>query len=173
MITLFDLIRWLAMVVSAVVLAAFGWGQFGILGGLIGFPLGLILGWLLGRIPLTVGLQLIAFRLDRLTIDELVAELHHVDCPTPNLHLLELKRRGYDVLRELSVVHTLLTSTDMNRRGKGWAAIISAFPDCVETIAGYDPCATALDCQEKCKALPISTEPSREPEPQITRVLES
>ena len=134
--------------------------------------LGLILGWLLGQIPLTVGLQLIAFRLDRLTIDELVGELHHVDCPTPNLHLLELRRRGYDILRELSFVHTLLTSTDMNRRSKGWAAVRSAFPDCVETIAGYDPCATALDCQEKCKALPISIKPSGEPEPPITRVLE-
>ncbi len=137
-----------------------GWNSFGIIGCAIGVPVGLILGGLLGQIPLVVGLNWISRRFDRLTNDELLAQLHDANCCTPNLHLLELNRRGYDIRRELPHVHSLLVSPDMNRRTKGWAALISAFPEMVDIIPGYNPTTSTSECQETCKTLLAATEQS-------------
>jgi hypothetical protein len=163
MFTLFDLIRLLAIVGGAAVLGIIGWDKLGIVGCAIGIPVGLILGGMIGQLPLMIGLKWMSRRFDRMTDDELLAELHDTNCFTPNVHLLELSRRGYDIQRELPYVHSLLASTEMHRRTAGWAALTSAFPDLADKIAGYNPTAQTDDCQMKCKPLLDATESGSRP----------
>lgn len=74
------------------------------IGCAIGAPLGLLFGGIVGQLPIIIGLKLISRRFDRMTTNELVAELHDSHCMTPNLLLLELDRRGYDIQVELPFV---------------------------------------------------------------------
>ena len=153
MFTAFDLIRLLATVVGAYVLGRFGWHRFGIIGGVLGVPIGLILGRLLGQLPLVIAIKFVSRDFDRFTDAELLAKLHHADCLIPNLYLLKLKQRGYDIRQELPYIQSLLASTEIHRRTAGWAALNSVFPDLVVRIKEYAPTATTVECQEKSKPL--------------------
>ena len=163
MFTIFELMRLLAMMGGAAVLGIIGWDKFGIIGCAIGIPVGLIIGGMLGQLPLVFGLKWMSRRFDRMTDDDLLSELHDADCFTPNIHLLELNRRGYDIRRELPHVHALLASSEMHRRTAGWAALTSAFPDLADTIGGYNPTAPSAECQKKCEPLLDATEQCDEP----------
>jgi hypothetical protein len=165
MFTLFDLIRLLAMVGGAAALSAIGWKTFGIIGCVVGVPLGFVMGGMIGQVPLIVALKWMSRRFDSMTDEELVAELHNPECLTPNVLLLELNRRGSDIQRELPFVQSLLTSDEMHRRTSGWAALTSAYPELVGRIPGYNPTATAAECQTKCQPLLNATEPSDAPKP--------
>ncbi|MCA8999070.1 MAG: hypothetical protein KDA80_18865 [Planctomycetaceae bacterium] len=158
MFTFFHLIQLLAIVGGAALLGAIGWDIFGILGCVVGIPLGFLLGAILGSLPLILGLKWISRRFDRSTDEQLVDELHDPTCLTPNLILLELKRRGTDIQRELPFVLSLLASDDMHRRTAGWAALNPAFPELVGRIPEYRPTATAAECQAKCQPLVEATE---------------
>jgi len=173
MFTLFDLIRLLAIVGGTIMLGAVGWNTLGLVGCIIGIPLGFTLGAIIGQLPLVVGLKWMSQRLDRMTDEQLVAELHDPACVTPNILLLELNRRGFAIQRELPFVQSLLASDEMHRRTAGWAALTSAFPELVGRIPGYNPTATAAECKTKCKPLLNATEQSGEPEPPMTRNLKS
>jgi hypothetical protein len=173
MFTLFDLIRLLAIVGGASVLGAIGWNTFGMLGCVVGVLLGFVLGAIIGQLPLLVVLKWMSRRFDRMTDEQLVDELHNPGCLTPNILLLELNQRGYNIQRELPFVQSLLASDEMHRRTAGWAALTSAFPDLVDRISGYSPTAPAADCQMKSRALLDATEQSREPERPMTRDLKS
>ncbi len=165
MFTLFDLIRLLAMGGGAVVLGAIGWNALGMPGCIIGVPLGFAAGAIIGQLPLIVGLKWMCRRFDRMTDEQLVNELHDPACLTPNIILLELNRRAFDIQRELPFVQSLLASDETHRRTAGWAALTSAFPELVVRIAGYNPTETATECQAKCKSLLDATEQDGEPEP--------
>lgn len=173
MFTLFDLIRLLAIVGGASVLGAIGWNTFGMLGCIVGVPLGFAIGAIIGQLPLIVGLKWMSRRFDRMTNGQLVDELHDPACLTPNILLLELNRRGSDIQRELPFVQSLLASDEMHRRTAGWAALTSAFPELVGRIPGYNPTATAAECQAKCESLLDATEQSGQPEPPMTRNVKS
>jgi len=153
MFTLFDLFRLASMIGGAALLGALGWRHMGIVGCVVGIPVGWILGGLIGQLPFIIGLTWIARRLQQQTNDELLDELHSGRCPTPNLHLLELGRRGYDIQRELPFIHNLLSSDDMNQRMKGWVVLTSAFPEFVEQIPDYNPTAPTEDCRINCRPL--------------------
>jgi hypothetical protein len=148
MFTLFDLIRLIAAVGVAVVLGSTGWNTFGILGFVVGVPIGFVVGAMIGQMPL-------------------------IACLTPNVLLLELNRRGSDIQRELPFVQSLLASDEMHRRTAGWAALNSAFPDLVDRIPAYNPTATTAECKAECKPLLNATGQSGEPEPPVTRDLKS
>jgi hypothetical protein len=173
MFTLCDLIRLLAIVGGTVVLAVTGWNTFGVVGCIVGVPLGFLFGAIIGKLPLMVALKWMSRRFDSMTDEQLVAELHNPACLTPNVLLLELKRRGADIQRELPFVQSLLASNEMHRRTAGWAALTSAFPELVDRIPGYNPTATVADCQAKCKPLLHATEQSGEREPPMTRDVKS
>ena len=173
MFTLFDLIRLIAAVGGAVVLGSTGWNTFGILGCVVGIPIGFVLGAMIGQMPLIVCLKWMSRRFDRMTDEQLVGELHDPACLTPNILLLELNRRGSDIQCELPFVQSLLASDEVHRRTSGWAALTSAFPELVGRIPGYNPTATTAECKAKCKPLLNATEQSGEPEPPVTRDLKS
>ncbi|MEM1071158.1 MAG: hypothetical protein AAGI63_19790 [Planctomycetota bacterium] len=173
MFTLFDLIRLLVTVGSAVVLGSTGWSMFGLVGCIVGVPCGLMLGAAIGQLPLIIGLKWLSRRFDRMTDQQLVDELHDPACLIPNLLLLELRRRGCNIDRELPLVQSLLASDEISRRTAGWAALNSAFPELVGRIPGYNPTSTTAVCQAKCKPLLTATKQSHEPEPPMTRNLKS
>ena len=153
MFTLFELIRLLAMVGCAIAFAILAGRDFGISGCVAGATAGLFFGAVVGQLPLTLALYWMSRRFRRMTDDELLAELHDANCLTPNLHLLELKRRGKEIQRELPYIYLLLASTDMRKRTMGWAALTSVFPELVSSIRGYNPTDPTDECQTKCKPL--------------------
>ena len=158
MFTLFDLIRLLAAAGGAIILGVTGWNTFGILGCVVGIPTGLVVGAVVGQLPLVVCVRLITRQFGRMTDEQLVDELHDPGCLTPNLLLLELNRRGYDIQRELPFVQSLLASDEVHRRAAGWAALTSVFPELVDQIPDYCPTATTAECKANCELLLNSTE---------------
>lgn len=162
MFTLFDLIRLLAIVCGVVALGSIGRNTFGVLGCVIGVPIGFVFGALIGQLPLVVVLKLMSRRFGSMTVEELVNDLHGNACLAPNILLLELNRRGVDIQCELPFVQSLLASNEMHRRMAGWAALTSAFPELVGRIPGYSPTATTAECQAKCKPLLDVTEQNGE-----------
>lgn len=153
MLTLFELLRWTLAVVGMLVLGSFGWNSLGFIGAVIGLPIGLVFGAMIGQVPLFLCLYWMAQRLNRMTEEQLLDELHAPSCPTPNLLLLELRRRGYDIYRELEYVHGLLASREVRQRTAGWAALNSAFPELVDRVSGYSPSASWEQCQANCRLL--------------------
>lgn len=75
------------------------------------------------------------------------------DCLTPNMVLLELKSRGEDIGEELRVVVELLSSEDAPTRGRGWAALNSAYPELVGKVADYRLTDAPDECRRKAAAL--------------------
>ncbi len=169
MFTLFNLIRLLTIVGGVFALGSLGWNTLGILGCVIGVPIGFVFGSIIGQLPLVVVLKWMSRRLDRMTDKKVVNALHDPACPTPNIFLLELNRREIDIQCELPFVQLLLASDEMHRRTAGWAALTSAFPELVGRIPGYNPTATAAECQVKCKPLLNPTEQCGERELPMTR----
>jgi hypothetical protein len=171
--TLFDLIRLFAILVGSFLLGTIGWNKFGVVGCILGVPLGFVIGAIVGRLPLIIVLKCISRRFDRMTNDELIGELHSPTCLIPNILLLELKRRGYNVQTEIPFVQTLLVSDEMHRRTAGWAALTSVFPELVGRIPNYNPTATASDCQLASRGLLDATEQSAPPKSPVGRDFES
>jgi hypothetical protein len=169
MFTLFNLIQLLAIIAGSALLGVIGWNKFGMAGCVVGVLLGFTLGAVVGQLPLIVILKWMSRRFLRMTNEQLVAELRSSACVTPNIVLLELNRRGYDIQHELPFVLSLLASDEMHRRAAGWAALTSAFPEIVDRISDYNPTASTADCQLKCRGLLDATEGSREPERPMTR----
>ena len=156
MFTLYHLIRLLGMVGGATALGAVGWNTFGLPGCVAGAPFGLVLGAIVGQLPLVIALKLLSQRLEQMTDEQLTDELHDPACRTPNLLLLELNRRGVDIQRELHFVQSLLASDEMHRRVAGFAALTSAFPELLDRIPDYSPTATTAECRAKAKGLLVN-----------------
>jgi hypothetical protein len=126
---------------------------FGVAGGVIGGLLGGYLGLRVGRIPELLVLRSLKRDLSSKTVPELRAYLHSPACLTPNCVLLELRSRGEDSRQELPVVADLLSSEDVGRRGHGWAALTSAFPELVGQIRDYRIGDSAEECRRKTEIL--------------------
>src|SRR5687768_11937425 len=108
MFTLFHLLELVGFGVGLVLGMVGGAGLFGIAGGLGGAVVGGLLGFIIGRIPLVLGLFWLARDLTSQSTAELRSDLHSSKCLTLNLVLLELRRRGEDIRCELPVVMDLL-----------------------------------------------------------------
>jgi hypothetical protein len=126
---------------------------FGIVGGIVGALAGGCLGVIVGRIPESLLLRSLARHLKAKSTVELRAQLHGSKCLTPNVVLLELQSRGEDIRQELPVVLDLLVSEDTGRRGQGWAALSSAFPELVERIRDYRIGDSVDECRRKTEIL--------------------
>jgi hypothetical protein len=170
---MFVLIRSLAIGAGVIAGGSIGWNRFGILGCVAGALIGFLSGAVIGQLPLLVGLKRMSRQFDRMTDEQLSEYLHDRECLATNLVLLELDRRGSDIQRELPFVHSLLASDEVQRRTRGWAALMSAFPELVGRVPGYSPTATTAECRAKCEPLLNATEKSDEREPPVTRDLRS
>jgi len=96
--------------------------------------------------------------LERKSVDELRRSLRTPKCLIPNLILLELSSRGEDILPDLPVILDLLESEEQSKRGSGWAALTSAYPDLVTTIPDYRIQDRAEVCRKNIAPLRRMTE---------------
>jgi hypothetical protein len=147
MFTLFHLIRLIAIVAGV----SYGWTYgnrlLGIAGAVVGVPLGFILGNIVGWIPERLALKSSVAKLRRLSEEELRAQIRNPACCIPNLFLLELNSRGLSIDEHVIDVMYMMRSDDAARRGFGWAALTSAFPELAKEVRGYrinDPVETCI-----------------------------
>jgi hypothetical protein len=153
MFTFFDLLKLVGVIVGISFGVAGGTRVFGVVGGVTGALVGGYLGFVLGRIPENKVMRAVVRQLRRKSVAELRAYLHSPKCPTPNFVLLELRHRGEDTLQELPVVLDLLVSEDEGRRGFGWAALASAFPELAEKLRDYRIGDSIDECKRKVEIL--------------------
>jgi hypothetical protein len=73
--------------------------------------------------------------------------------------LLELLSRGEDICAELPAVLDLLASEDFSRRGVGWAALTSVFPELAVSLSDYRLDDPVEVCRRKTDRLRAEAEP--------------
>ncbi len=157
MFTLFHALVLAGLLFGALFGARAGSALFGPVGGVFGGIVGAITGLVVGRIPELLVLRSLARDFTPKSSAELRSYLRSPACLTPNCVLLELRRRGEDIRGELPVVVDLLVSEDAGRRGHGWAALTSAFPELVEQVRDYRVGDSVDECRRKTEILRHST----------------
>jgi hypothetical protein len=153
MFTLFHLLALVGLSCGAALGGSAGWGMFGVVGAVVGSIAGAVAGFAVGHIPLLIVGRSLAKDLGKKTSDELRAHLHSRECLTPNCVLLELRRRGEDIQRELPVVLDLLVSEEVGKRSLGLAALTSAFPELAERLRDYRIGDSVEECRRKTEVL--------------------
>lgn len=132
MFTLFDVFLLVGLIGGIACGISLGAKWMGLPGAIGVGILGGVLGAFLGQLPKFMTLRLLVRWLRRMSSQELKAFLRSPDCLTHNVVLLELLSRGESIAPELPVVLELLTSDRPDRRGCGWAALASAYPEVAE-----------------------------------------
>ena len=138
MFTLFHLIRLISILVGISLGWSCGKHLFGIIGAIIGVVLGFVLGSIVGYIPEWLVLKSIVPKLNKMSEEELRRKITDKECFIPNLILLELDSRGLSIDNHLTDVLNMLRSDDQSRRGFGWAALTSAYPELAKEVKKYN-----------------------------------
>jgi hypothetical protein len=157
MITLSDLF---AIILTLTGLLGGGaWGaSYGILWGVAGALGGGVLGFGVGQLPGYLEIRRMRRELAHLSPKEIRSRLHDPGCWTPNYLLMELRARGEDIADELPLVLRLMESEVAHHRTKGFAALLSAYPEIARAAEGYDPTHAVGDCGRKVAELRRSVE---------------
>jgi hypothetical protein len=138
------------------------WGVFGaILGAVLGFFLFAYLGSILDSLFLRFTIRQMRKQFAPLSVSELRSQL--ITSLTPNHILLELKARGEDISKDIEPVLQLLEADESPRRCRGWAALLSAFPQSAASIRGYNPMRPVSECHKKVEELRHQFETSHSP----------
>lgn len=146
MFTLLDLVELVIPIVGVL------WGfvigaRFGIVPGIVCAGIGLILGRILGKLPLTISIYALKRCFRKKTTEDLRKELRKEDCLIPNVILHEILSRGDDTSEDLEIVLNKLESVNSDERSRGWVALKSAFPNIVKMMPDYN----FYDSPELCK----------------------
>lgn len=157
MFTLFHALVFVGLGIGAIFGARAGLAMFGAVGGVVGGVAGAIAGCTLGRIPHLLALRSVARDLRSKSVAELRVDIQSLGCLAPNCALLELHRRGEDICQELPKVLDLLVSEDVVQRGRGWAALTSAFPALAEQVRDYRIGDSVDECRRKTEKLKQAT----------------
>jgi hypothetical protein len=153
MLTLFHVLPLLGAFAGLAIGIGEGGRLFGMVGAVGGAIIGCYFGFVAGRLPFALGLWAVRRQLAAKSVVELRADLRDPNCFIANVVLLELHRRGEDIRPELSVVLDMLVSEDFGRRGQGWAALSSAFPDMAVSITDYRINDSVVECRRKTEFL--------------------
>ena len=153
MLTIFHVLKFTGFVIGLSLGLGYGGHYFGIGGLIIGALGGMYLGLLVGGIPWRLALLSSKRELGRKSTEELRTMLHSPACLTPNFVLLELRCRGEDIQCELPLVLDMLTSDSFDQRGRGWAALTSAFPEQARKLQGYRISESVDECRKKTAIL--------------------
>ncbi|HXG08319.1 MAG TPA: hypothetical protein VNK04_00870 [Gemmataceae bacterium] len=164
MFTLFDILPLIGAGAGLALGIASGAQLLGTPGAIGGALVGCVFGFIGGRLPFVLVLRVLRRDLAAKTVAELRADLRNPGCLTPNVVLLELLSRGEDLRPELPVVLDMLVSADFGRRGVGWAALASAFPELAASIADYRVSDPVEECRRKTERLRIEAEPGAAPD---------
>jgi hypothetical protein len=161
MFTLFDLARPACALLGASLGALAGHRLAGAPGAGVGVVAGAPIGHFVGRLAVRAGLRPLQRELEGQSTSELKTALRDERCLTPNLVLLELRRRSEVSPEDLRAVIAMLTSE--RRRPYGWAALTSAFPELAAKVPGYDPCDSREECTVAAQPLLEEPDPFRPP----------
>jgi hypothetical protein len=153
MFTLFHVFELAGPVLGAGTGFVVGLRLFGEVGCVVGLLAGGVTGFVLARLPERMVLKSLARKLAPMSAKELRAHLRSRECLTTNIVFLELRRRGEDIHQELPIVLDMLVSDSSGRRGAGWAALSSAFPDLARKVRGYRPNESVAECRKKTEVL--------------------
>ena len=127
-------------------------------GGWIGGALGLIAGWLLGRLPGAFALWWVGRTLGQKNIAQLRAELRSDVLLAPNVILQALARQGHDLREELPLVLDLMQSDSQHRRSMGWVALLSVYPEVARQLPDYRVNAPVQVCRDQVSQLVLGHE---------------
>jgi hypothetical protein len=158
MLTLFDILPVFGACAGLGLGIASGAWLLGTPGALAGALVGCVCGFFAGRVPRLVVLRLLGRELAAKSVADLPADLRSPRCLIPNVVLLELLSRGEDIRPDLPVVLDMLVSADSARRGFGWAALASAFPELAASIADYRIFDPVEECHRKTDRLRVAAE---------------
>ncbi len=151
MITVFDLILWVAIGTGGYLAFVVGSKHFGLAGGIVGAAAGALAGYLLGRLPFLIVWRSLGIR--RRSTEELKSVFQRDQFFIFHLALAELMSRGVDVSGEKPRVLDLLLSTASDRRRFGWGSLQIAFPDLAARIQGFNPQNPSSDHLETIRKL--------------------
>jgi hypothetical protein len=156
MVTLSDLLLKIMLPISGLAAGASTGQSYlhwpgAIVGAVMGFILAVYLGLLLDRIYVRLIARSFQCQWASFSTSELRKQL--ATTLTPNFLLLELKRRGEDIDKDIIPILAMLESEVPFRRTLGWAALLSAFPYLVKLLGGYKPTHSVSECHEKVASL--------------------
>jgi hypothetical protein len=115
--------------------ASAGFKAGGVVSAVVGAAAGGIFGLVCGFLPAAMMRTIVSVQLRRKSSDD----LHSGECPLVNLATLELRSRGEDGEQHLDFVLDLLVSTHHSDRCRGWAAMLTAYPELTIEIGDYIP----------------------------------
>jgi len=147
MITAFDLLQWILPVILAAFGAGFGSGFAGNTGAVAGAALGIVGGIYLGGLPWKRVARSTLRELSQKTTEELLHDLHSQRTFMPNFCLLALASRDYDITTEIPTILNLLESEHFHHRTRGWAAMLTAFPNIANALSPYSPAHSLESCR--------------------------
>jgi hypothetical protein len=136
---LFHLLPLMGLAVGLAMGLTWGITRFGWLPGLACGLAGAFVGFMLARLPGAILLARAIHALKRRSTPDLRDELYTDRLATVNLILGELRARGEDTPEDRAFVLDLMASDDYNDRCRGWAALMTAYPEEAERIPGYSP----------------------------------
>jgi hypothetical protein len=140
-----------------------GKDYLGLFGAIAGAILGLILfaylGSCLDNLFLRISMRKMRKQFAPFSVSELRSQLS--TSFTPNYILVELKLRGEDISKDIEPVLRLLEDENSSRRTRGYAALLSAFPQLAASVRGYNPMRPVSECHQKVEELRHQFETSR------------
>ena len=128
MITLFDILQWIGVLVGCVAGCRAGYNIAGTLGAVLGILIGVVVGWVIGRLPFALILRSLHKSLKKATSSELRSRLDREYFISHKI-IAELISRGEPVESFRGIVASQLysKSADVRRFGYGNAKVW--FPD--------------------------------------------
>jgi hypothetical protein len=130
-----------------------GFSRGSFFGAILGAVVCAILGFLCGSLPGAVIRAILSFQLRRKTSEELRTSLRNGECRLVNLATSELRRRGEIAQADIDFVVDMLVSIHHDDRCRGWAAMLTAFPELAAEIADYSPINPLEDSRAKVDRL--------------------
>ncbi len=164
MFSLFDLFQVIGPILGLIIGGAVG-AEYGVPLGIAGALCGGYLGLHLGRLPTNLMVRSVRMDFAQFSVSDLEVKLDGA-CWTPNLILMELKARGEDVTKYLPFVLSLMQDDEFFRRTRGYAALLSAFPNEASKLVDYNPTKSVEDCRNALANLTTKTEQAA---PEITK----
>ena len=153
MITAFDIFRFLVTLLCAFGLAVVGLEFGNVFYSICGLIVGGFIGSKIGLTPLHLTMRSQRKKFSGLSVDELRNNINDPQCFTPNFYLMELKSRGENVDEHLEVVLKLMEDEAHPKRIRGYAALLSGFPEIINAIKGYNPSHSADKCRQVLRKL--------------------
>jgi hypothetical protein len=150
MFTLFDFLKWIAIIAGGSFGTHYGiaWSGGNIAGGIAGLLVGMAGGLLIGCLPLAAGLFYMHSRLKRTSSEALRKSLRQ-QYFISHILIEHLMKRGEDVSNEIPLFLDWMRSESNEQRKFGWVALKLVSPQMASKIDRFNP----DDATEKCLEL--------------------